>query len=228
MQLPWLSIDNLQFPALETALTEPNGLLAVGGDLSVERLTAAYQRGIFPWYEADQPILWWSPDPRCVLFPDQLHVSRSLKKRLASNCYQVTLDRAFTRVVAACAAPRAASEGTWISPEMQQAYVALHHSGIAHSVEVWSDASLVGGLYGVALGRVFFGESMFSLRSDASKVGLVHLCRRLQDWGYELIDCQVDNPHLQSLGAQLQPRSVFAQALDRYSGDGGQLGPWTL
>jgi leucyl/phenylalanyl-tRNA--protein transferase len=202
------------FPDVESAEREPNGLLAVGGDLSVTRLLNAYRAGIFPWYSAGQPILWWSPDPRTLLFPEHLKISRSLRKTLAKRRFTATLDQAFGGVITACAAPRADGEGTWILPEMVRAYRRLHDQGFAHSVEVWADGELVGGLYGVALGRVFFGESMFSRRSDASKVALVHLCGKLQQWGYELIDCQLHSAHLESLGAEAIPRRSFRALLD--------------
>lgn len=228
MQLPWLPTDRLLFPPLDAALEEPNGLLAAGGDLSAERLLEAYQRGIFPWYEPDQPILWWSPDPRCVLFPERIHISRSLKKSLSKQLYRVSMDEAFSHVIRACAAPRQDTDGTWISTDMERAYIELHQRGIAHSVEAWSGDELVGGLYGLAIGQVFFGESMFSRRSDTSKISLVHLCGQLRDWGYKLIDCQVDNPHLQSLGAELLPRNEFIGLLNRYSDGGGQASPWRL
>ena len=180
------------FPDVEQAETEPDGLLAVGGDLSPQRLINAYRRGIFPWYGVGQPILWWAPDPRLVLFPGQLRVSRSLRKTLRKRLLTATLDRAFEAVIRACATtPRPGAPGTWLVQDMIHAYCRLHRQGLAHSVEVWADGELAGGLYGVSLGRVFFGESMFSRRDDASKVALVHLVSRLSDWGYRLIDCQV-------------------------------------
>ncbi len=191
------------FPATSSALHEPNGLLAIGGDLSSARLLNAYRRGIFPWYADGQPIMWWSPDPRAVFRPDTVHVSRSLGKTLRQKRYQISFDRAFAAVIAACAGPRKGADGTWITAAMQSAYAELHARGFAHSVECWQDGELCGGLYGVALGRIFFGESMFSARRDASKVALVELCRHLVDWDYTLFDCQVDNPHLERLGAQL-------------------------
>jgi len=201
------------FPDPMLAETEPNGLLAVGGDLSPQRLRNAYRLGIFPWFSAGQPILWWSPDPRLVLFPDRLRVSRSLCKTLRRGAFDVALDRDFGAVLRACAAPRPDAGGTWILPQMMRAYERLHALGIAHSAEAWRGDELVGGLYGVALGRVFFGESMFSRASDASKVALVHLVRCLSAWGYALIDCQVYTPHLVSLGAVEIPRVEFQRRL---------------
>src|SRR5690606_29186252 len=177
--LGWLKRDELAFPPLEAALREPNGLLAAGGDLSPERLIAAYRHGCFPWYAPGQPILWWSPDPRTVLFPDELHVSRSLAKVLRQQRFEVSFDRDFAAVIAACAAPRSYANGTWITDEMRGAYEQLHQLGHAHSVEVWQDGELVGGLYGLAFGLLFFGESMFSRRDNASKVGFVTLVRQL-------------------------------------------------
>jgi leucyl/phenylalanyl-tRNA--protein transferase len=201
------------FPDPALAETEPNGLLAVGGDLSPQRLRNAYRLGIFPWYSAGQPILWWSPDPRLVLFPDGLRISRSLRRTLRRGTFSISLDRAFGAVIRACAAPRPDADGTWILPEIARAYERLHALGLAHSAEAWQDDELVGGLYGVAIGRTFFGESMFSRASDASKVALVHLVRSLAAWGYALIDCQVYTPHLASLGAVEIPRAEFQRRL---------------
>jgi leucyl/phenylalanyl-tRNA--protein transferase len=194
-------------------MVEPNGLLAIGGDLSVQRLLAAYRRGIFPWFSEGQPILWWSPDPRMVLFPAEFVVSRSLRRRIAEARFDIRIDTAFADVIRACAGPRDGASGTWITSAMIAAYEELHRAGHAHSVEAWRDGRLVGGLYGVALDRVFFGESMFAQETDASKVALAHLvaqCRR-QDVG--LIDCQQDTRHLASLGARTVPRSLFAGLL---------------
>lgn len=193
------------FPPVEVALRQPDGLLAVGGDLSRERLLAAYRRGIFPWYSEDQPILWWSPDPRAVIFADSLHLSRRLRRRLRQQPFEITWNRVFEDVVSGCAAPRRDGAGTWITAEMHAAYVHLHRAGHAQSVECWRDAALVGGVYGVAIGSVFFGESMFSRESDASKAALQAVVRR----GFRLIDCQVPNPHLERLGATLLPRGRF-------------------
>lgn len=196
------------FPDAATASAEYDGLLAVGGDLSPQRLLAAYRRGIFPWYEAGQPILWWSPDPRTVLVPSRLRVSRSLRRTLKSDRYQVSVDQDFKAVIDACAATRAAT-GTWITPEMRSAYLHLHELGYAHAVETWDGSTLVGGLYGIALGRVFFGESMFSYASDASKVALVNLVNTIEKRGITLIDCQVETAHMDSLGSERMPRADF-------------------
>jgi leucyl/phenylalanyl-tRNA--protein transferase len=214
--LTWLRRESLAFPALERALREPNGLLAAGGDLSAERLLAAYRHGCFPWYQDGQPLLWWSPDPRMVLLPEELHVSRSLSKLLRQQRFRVTFDQAFASVIAACAGPRSYADGTWITHEMQQAYLKLHQLGHAHSVEVWDGEQLVGGLYGLAMGQLFFGESMFSRCDNASKIGFVTLMRQLQAWGFVLIDCQMHTRHLQSFGARPIPRSEFASYLQRH------------
>ncbi|QGZ30911.1 leucyl/phenylalanyl-tRNA--protein transferase [Stutzerimonas stutzeri] len=214
--LTWLQRDDLSFPPLEKAMREPNGLLAAGGDLSPERLLAAYRHGCFPWYQDGQPLLWWSPDPRTVLYPQELHVSRSLRKTLRQGVFEITFDRAFAEVIEGCASPRSYAEGTWITTPMQDAYVALHRLGVAHSVEVWQDGRLVGGLYGLAMGQLFFGESMFSRATDASKAGFVTLVERLRDWGFKLIDCQMPTQHLASFGARGISRQTFAEALDRY------------
>ncbi len=211
--LTWLKRDDLSFPPLETALREPNGLLSAGGDLRPERLLAAYRHGCFPWYQEGQPLLWWSPDPRTVLFPDELHVSRSLRKRMRHGDYRVTFDKAFAEVIQGCAGPRSYADGTWITTPMQDAYVRLHEMGVAHSVEVWQQGQLVGGLYGIAMGELFFGESMFSRATDASKVGFVTLVERLREWGFALIDCQMPTRHLESFGARSIPRAAFAEAL---------------
>lgn len=200
------------FPDPSLALADPNGLLAIGGDLSMTRLVNAYRSGVFPWFNPDEPILWWSPDPRCVFKPGAVHVSRSLAKRMRQGGYAVSFDLAFAAVLDACAGPRRAGRGTWLGPEMRAAYLGLHRRGLAHSVELWQEGQLKGGLYGVALGRVFFGESMFSHATDASKLALVHLARQLADWGFPLIDCQVASPHLMTLGAVTLPRAVFRAA----------------
>lgn len=202
------------FPPVEQALREPAGLLAAGGDLSAERLTAAYSRGIFPWFSEGEPILWWSPDPREVLFPAEFHRSRSLLRTLRRQALRITRDTAFAEVVAACAATRAA-RGTWITPEMQSAYLQLHQRGIAHSVEVWAGAELVGGLYGVRTGRVFSGESMFSRRDDASKAALAWLVDGCPAAGIELIDCQMPSAHLRSLGSRAVSRAQYLEFLGR-------------
>lgn len=197
------------FPDPVYALTDPNGLVAVGGDLQPDRLLFAYRNGIFPWYSEGQPILWWSPDPRAILFPQEIKISRSLRKVLRQRRFHVTHNRCFSRVIQSCAAPRANQQGTWITEEMQKAYIRLHELGYAHSVECWRGEELVGGLYGIALGKVFFGESMFSRASDASKVALIELCRQ----GYQLIDCQIPNDHLAGLGAISIPRNRFCALL---------------
>jgi len=213
-EIAWLSPHNVEFPATTSAYSDPNGLLAAGGDLSVERLVNAYRSGIFPWYEEPQPILWWSPHPRTVLFPEQLRISRSLQKRIKRGEYTVTFDRAFSTVIQHCArVPRQGQYGTWIGDDMLNAYSQLHDQGIAHSVESWFEGTLVGGLYGIAIGNIFFGESMFSLRSDASKVAFSRLVMQLKHWNYAVIDCQVGNNHLTSLGAQEIDRALFEQLL---------------
>ncbi|WP_285274956.1 leucyl/phenylalanyl-tRNA--protein transferase [Halopseudomonas bauzanensis] len=212
-ELRWLDPDTLDFPPSSQALASPNGLLAVGGDLAPDRLIAAYRRGIFPWYEEGQPLLWWSPDPRTVLAPSALHVSRSMAKFLRKTHLRVTFDQDFAAVMRACAEPRNYTDATWITPDMQHAYGKLHQRNIAHSVEVWDGTDLVGGLYGIALGKVFFGESMFSRCSNASKTGFIGLVRELQQRGCELIDCQMPTDHLESLGAMTLSRAAFAQAL---------------
>lgn len=204
------------FPLVNKALREPDGLLAVGGCLSQHRLLNAYRHGIFPWYNPGEPILWWSPDPRLVLFPDKLLVSRSLRKTLNKNIFSVTFDQAFSEVIAACADPRKDAAGTWITAEIYAAYKRLHQAGFAHSVETWFDGELVGGLYGVALGQVFFGESMFHSKTDASKVAFVTLVKQLKLWDYQLIDCQVHTRHLESFGAQEIDRDYFIKLLDQY------------
>lgn len=228
-QLPWLDpADKTQpFPHPNTALEEPNGLLAAGGCLSPERLLIAYSQGIFPWFEADTPILWWSPDPRTVLYPDQLRLSRSLRKRLRGQRFTLTLDAAFDAVIDSCSAPREYAPGTWITPQMNRAYRRLHRLGFAHSVESWCDGELVGGLYGVALGRVFFGESMFSRASDASKVALACLCAHLRRWDFAFIDCQLPTQHLHRLGAIEITRRDFLQRLRACGQSAGvPVGPW--
>lgn len=203
---------DLVFPPPD--LAEPDGLLAIGGDLSPRRLLLAYRQGIFPWYAPGTPILWWSPDPRLVLFPDELRISHSLRRVLKKARFRVTFDAAFRAVIEACALVRIRQgEETWLVPEMIEAYHRLHRMGAAHSVETWLDGQLVGGLYGVAVGRVFFGESMFSIVSDASKVALVHLVERLKGSGYDFIDCQVTTKHLLRMGAREIPRTEFLERL---------------
>ena len=215
-----------RFPSIGKALRHPDGLLAAGGDLSTPRLLAAYAQGIFPWYEEGQPILWWSPDPRAVFLPDSIRISRSLRKTLRQNRFEISFDRAFPEVVQGCAEPRSYGTGTWITSEMMDAYNRLHHEGHAHSIEVWDESGLAGGLYGLAIGEVFFGESMFSRIRDASKVALVRLAEELFVCGFVLIDCQVDSPHLQSLGATLLRRSKFLGLLKEHCAVPEPIDPW--
>ena len=236
------------FPPVETALADPNGLLAMGGDLSPARLLDAYRHGIFPWFNPGEPILWWSPDPRMVLVPGEVRVTRSLAKRMRNAGFELRVDTAFAEVMRACAAPRspggrvsggvplaaaAPSEGegeggTWISPAMIAAYTRLFEAGYAHSVETWRDGRLVGGLYGVAIGRMFYGESMFSREPDASRVALVRLARQLQQWEFGLIDCQMETPHLASMGARTLPRALFVERLAELVNLPHLSGPWTF
>jgi len=203
------------FPPVEHALDNPEGLLAAGGSLTMKRLIEAYRSGIFPWFNEGDPILWWSPDPRTVLRPANIHVSHSLRKRLRKGSYFVTFDRAFVRVLDGCAAPRAGDSGTWLSPAMRRAYTGLHNAGLAHSVEIWMDGELAGGIYGVAIGRMFFGESMFARRTDASKIGMATLARQLERWEFPMIDCQLETAHLMSLGAEHMSRRRFVGEIER-------------
>lgn len=223
--IPWL-FDRPAFPPVERALREPEGLIAAGGELGPEWLLAAYRRGIFPWYSPGEPILWWSPDPRLVLFPGEIRITRSLRKTLRQGRFEIRLDTAFAEVMAACAAPREPGGGTWITAEMQAAYLRMHELGYAHSVESWSDGRLVGGLYGMALGRAFFGESMFSRESDASKVALAHLARFLEMRDYAVIDCQMTTQHLLSMGAREVSRSDFSRGLASWTQEGPPPGRW--
>jgi leucyl/phenylalanyl-tRNA--protein transferase len=223
--IPWLRSTD-PFPSPLAALREPNGLLAAGADLAVPRLLDAYRRGIFPWYSEGEPVLWWSPDPRMILMPDRLAISRSLRKRLRRRDCEVRADTSFERVMRACAEPREGQPGTWISPEMIKAYVALHQAGYAHSVECWIGGELAGGLYGVSIGRMFFGESMFTRRSDASKIALVRLVRQLERWSFGMIDCQMSTPHLASLGAHEIGRAEFMRALQELVNYPTRKGPW--
>ncbi len=227
--LRWLSSADAadRFPPASQALTEPNGLLAVGGDLSPTRLLAAYRRGIFPWYEEGQPILWWSPDPRAVLRPEGVKVSRSLRRSLNKGEFELRVDHAFEAVVAACAEPRRYTDATWITHEMAAAYTRLHRLGWAHSFESWRNGELVGGLYGVAIGRVFFGESMFTRVADASKVALVRMAEHLQARSFRLIDCQVASAHVASLGAATVSRANFLAQLDEYCEPPGHPERWS-
>ncbi len=215
-----------QFPDVSQALKDPNGLLAVGGDLSPERLLQAYLQGIFPWYSNNQPVMWWSPDPRMVLFPSELKVSRSLRRVVQKGRFRVTIDKVFPQVIRACAQPRDNEGETWITPEMEQAYIDLHQLGWAHSVEAWSGTELVGGFYGISIGRVFFGESMFYKEPDASKVAFVVFVRQLQEWGFELIDCQMTTSHLLSFGAREIARKKFIDLLDKWCSINTREGVW--
>ena len=223
--ITWLG-PKTSFPPNDQALTEPNGLLAAGGDLSPQRLLDAYRRGIFPWFNPGEPILWWTPDPRMVLFPEEFKISRSLAKKLKAGRYTVKTDSQFSKVMQTCAAPRKERSGTWLSDLMIEAYERLHVMGYAHSVETWIDGRLAGGLYGVAQGQVFFGESMFSRTTDASKIALAHLVKQLTIWGYALIDCQMSTPHLASLGAREIPRHDFVELVDQLVHLPGKNSSW--
>ncbi len=214
--LSYLNQELEQFPSPEFALTDPNGLLAVGGDLQPARLLNAYYEGIFPWFNADDPILWWSPDPRAVFVPGTMKISRSLLKYLRKKTWRYSINQAFTEVVQGCAAPRSSQDGTWITPEIQNAYIKLHELGQAHSVEVWQDDELIGGLYGLAIGQVFCGESMFHTHTNASKAAMLFLHQHLLKQGFKLIDAQVMNPHLASLGATALKRKDFLNLLKRF------------
>ncbi|WP_369975179.1 leucyl/phenylalanyl-tRNA--protein transferase [Xanthomonas bundabergensis] len=230
LRLPWrlAAAADAPFPPAEQALREPDGLLAVGGDLSPTRLLNAYAHGIFPWYSDDQPILWWSPDPRTMFRSDGVRLSSRFRRSLRRSPWRVRADTAFAEVIAACArTPRPGQDGTWITAEMQAAYLALHRAGHAHSVEVFDGEDLVGGIYGVARGRMFFGESMFSARSGGSKVALAALAWRLREWGWPLIDAQVENDHLLRLGAERWPRVAFLEAIAALVADPAPPGPWT-
>ena len=214
------------FPPTRDALKSPSGLLAWGGDLHPQRLLAAYRAGIFPWYSEGQPLLWWSPAPRCVLVPAHVHLSRRTRRRYNSGLFRLSADTAFPEVVAACAGPRNHESGTWITADMQKAYTELHHMGFAHSLEIWRDETLCGGIYGLAIGSVFFGESMFSRCTDASKIALVALCRQLDAWDYGLLDCQVGNPHLFSMGAVELTRGKFERLLEQLISPPREPGSW--
>jgi leucyl/phenylalanyl-tRNA--protein transferase len=225
----WLSATGSpeDFPPASAALREPNGLLAVGGNLEPDWLLAAYVRGIFPWYEAGQPILWWSPDPRAILLPDELHVSRRLKRTIRKTTVRMSADTSFATVIEACAAPRIYTDDTWITPQMREAYVTMHRLGWAHSFEAWDDDELIGGLYGLAIGDVFFGESMFSRRADASKIAFVNAVAYLRDRGFRLIDCQVWSHHLKTLGARTMPREQFLALLTTLCDADRRPGSWS-
>jgi len=204
---------NTPFPPVETAMRNPNGLLAAGGDLQPERLLDAYRHGIFPWYSIGDPILWWSPDPRMVLFPDEFRISHSLRKTLRKGNYEIRTDTVFEKIMRACASPRQGQNGSWIQEEIIEAYLRLHHMGLAHSVETWINGELCGGLYGVSLGRMFYGESMFSRKTDASKIAFAHLVLQLKRWEVGMIDCQMNTAHLATLGAREIPRKEFLMRL---------------
>ena len=223
----WLAPSD-PFPPVDTALAEPNGLLAAGGDLSSDRLIDAYRRGIFPWSADDEPMLWWSPDPRMVLFVDELRVARSLRRRIRAGDFTVSADLAFRDVVAGCADPRGDAEGTWITDAVAGAYLELHQRGHAHSIEAWAGGELAGGLYGVSIGRMFYGESMFSRESNASKVALAHLVRQLARWNFDMIDCQMSTSHLASLGARELPRREFLARLQTLTAGPAVPSPWHL
>ncbi len=227
IRLPWLDSECLDpFPPVATALAEPDGLLAAGGDLRPERLLDASRHGIFPWCSAGQPILWWSPARRSVFDTAQPHVPRRLRRWLRGCDWSIRVDTAFGQVIEACAAPRARERGTWITPAMVTAYVRLHELGHAHALEVWDGATLVGGIYGVALGRMFFGESMFSRRSNASKLALLALCAGLHEWDFPLLDAQIASPHLATLGARELPRDAFCSEVARLAVPPGRVGSW--
>ena len=220
--------ENTPFPPVEQALRQPNGLLAAGADLSPTRLLEAYRHGIFPWFSAEDPILWWSPDPRMVLFPAEFKISRSLRKTLLRGQYQIRCDTAFEQVMRACSQPREGQNGTWIQEEMIAAYVRLHAAGYAHSIETWMEGELVGGLYGVSIGRMFYGESMFSNKTDASKIALAYLSAQLKRWNFGMIDCQMNTPHLASLGAREIARREFLIRLQELIHYPNLTSPWFL
>ncbi len=223
-----LDNPNSPFPPTYLARSYPNGLLAIGGDLSPRRLLDAYGKGIFPWFNPGEPVVWWSPDPRCILRTENIHISKSLHKALKKSSLTVTFDKAFTAVMEACGEPRKDAPESWIHKPMLDAYTALHELGFAHSVEIWDEDDLVGGLYGVAIGQVFFGESMFSKVSNTSKIALVYLTGQLREWGFPIIDCQVTNDHLLSLGAEEIPRDEFEKILLEYKMRPGPPRPWII
>ncbi len=229
IELNWVGKnENAPFPDVRLALHEPDGLLAAGGDLSETRLLNAYRSGIFPWFSDGQPILWWSPDPRMVFKTGAIHLSQKFRRQLKKSSWQIRVDTSFRQVIHHCAiTPRKGQHGTWIHPEMIDAYVHLHHRGHAHSVEVFSDENLIGGIYGIAIGRMFFGESMFSLESGASKIALAALAKILHGWGWPLIDAQVENPHLQFMGAEFIPRSEFVSEVARLCAMAEVPGTWS-
>lgn len=226
--ITWISSEDPPeaFPDIENAFDVPDGLLAAGGDLSPERLLYAYRHGIFPWYDEGQPILWWSPDPRCVLRPHELHVARRLRRSLVNSKFEVSFNAAFRDVMAACAEGRQVRQGTWITRDVKDAYALLKEQGWAHSIEIWRESNLVGGLYGLAIGRVFFGESMFSRETNGSKAAMLVLTRLMLQNDFEILDCQVESPHLVSLGATLMPRGEFRALLDRACEPPSQFREW--
>lgn len=226
--IPWLDDNHIVFPATDKALAEPNGLLCAGGDLSVETLLKAYHAGIFPWFSAPDPILWWTPNPRSILKPSEIHISKSLQKILSKNVFSFSCDKAFRNVMLQCAKPRSHTNGTWISNDMVNAYCRLHDAGYAHSVEVWQDDKLVGGLYGIALGCMFFGESMFSHVSNASKAGFVTLVKMLDQCEFGIIDCQVKSSHLNSLGAYEVEREEFISLIENLATKKPNACPWSM
>jgi leucyl/phenylalanyl-tRNA--protein transferase len=230
LAVPWIAADDhdTPFPHVEQALDEPDGLVAIGGPLSSARLEQAYRNGIFPWFGANQPVLWWAPSTRAIIDPGGMRVARSLRKRLRRRDYTVTADHDFRAVIDACAAPRPEADGTWITPAMKEAYSALHRAGIAHSLEVWQGRKLIGGLYGVSLGAAFFGESMFSRVCDGSKIALAWLNAQLWEWDFQLIDCQMPTDHLLSLGARTTPRPTFSERLRNALDRPTQRGPWQI
>ena len=227
-RVAWLGPDDPPdaFPPVEMALKEPDGLLAAGGDLSRDRLLTAYRHGIFPWYEEGQPILWWSPDPRCVLKPSEFHVARRLRQYARRSSMTLTCNRDFASVISACAGERKSQQGTWITGNVHRAFVDLHSAGWAHSIEIWDRSDLVGGVYGLSIGRVFFGESMFSARDNASKFAMLGLCSILAENDFQLLDCQVLSQHLLTLGARLMDRSDFVNCLDQHCADASQFTNW--
>jgi len=226
--ITWISSDDPPeaFPEIESAFDIPDGLLAAGGDLSPERLLYAYRHGIFPWYDSGQPILWWSPDPRCVLRPHEFHASKRLRRSLSRSKLEVSFNQAFNAVIAACGEDRIGQQGTWITDDMADAYSQLHQQGWAHSIEIWQENRLAGGLYGLAIGRAFFGESMFSRQTNASKAAMLALCQQMVLNDFEILDCQVESPHLVSLGASLMPRNKFAAVLRQACKSNSQFLDW--
>ncbi len=229
INLPWLNPDDesAAFPPAKLALKDPEGLVAAGGDLSPKRVLRAYHEGIFPWYEEDQPILWWSPDPRGIIYPKKFIAHKRLLRTLKKKAWRITYDQSFVDVMKACAEPRSNSRGTWITPEMLRAYSLLHQLGYAHSIEVWNDNNyLVGGIYGVAIGSIFFGESMFSRETDTSKVALLYLCAYLDTWGYKMIDTQLTSNHLTSLGGINIPREEYLHILPKLTQQSVNTNAW--